>query len=145
MAEFAAELVARNDAISDLTERASAYLKNAAVDARAVHHVALVLDELLTNVAMHGGAGGAHAAVRLAIEADRVAAEVLDKGIMFDPRPPRDVNRSGNVEDREIGGLGLLLVQRLTDNLSYERVGDLNRTTFSVPRARSDQTDRNVL
>jgi anti-sigma regulatory factor (Ser/Thr protein kinase) len=55
MADFIAELTARPDAISALTERAAKFLTESGVDARAVHHVALVLDELLTNVATYGG------------------------------------------------------------------------------------------
>jgi anti-sigma regulatory factor (Ser/Thr protein kinase) len=47
---FVAELTAKLDAISALTEQAAKFLADSGVDTRAVHHVALVLDELLTNV-----------------------------------------------------------------------------------------------
>jgi anti-sigma regulatory factor (Ser/Thr protein kinase) len=133
MADFTAELTAEQHAISDLTERATAFMAASGVDARAVHHVALVLDELLTNVAVHGGAGTA-VSVSLTISPERVRAEVVDGGHMFDPRVEQNPDLSAPAEERPIGGLGLLLVQRMTESLAYERAGNCNRTHFSIRR-----------
>jgi anti-sigma regulatory factor (Ser/Thr protein kinase) len=134
MADFVADISAEPEAISALTERATAFLADAGVDERAAHHIALVLDELLTNVAMHGAAPDAPASVRLAVLPDRISAEVFDSGAMFDPRPPRNVDVSADVGERPVGGLGLMLVHRVTGGLDYERIGDRNRTTFWVSR-----------
>jgi anti-sigma regulatory factor (Ser/Thr protein kinase) len=71
MVDFVAELAAKPDAISALTERAAQFLTEAGVDARAVHHVALVFDELLTNVATYGGIVEAPVFIRLTILPDR--------------------------------------------------------------------------
>jgi serine/threonine-protein kinase RsbW len=135
MVDFVAEVEAETDAISALTERASAFLVDAGVDARAAHHVALVLDELLTNVASHAGGDHSPATVRISISPDRIDAQVTDSGAGFDPRPPRNIDLSASVEDRAIGGLGLLLVHRVTDGLDYERIDDRNRTSFWIRRA----------
>jgi len=135
MADFVAELTAKPDAISALTERTARFLADSGVDARAVHHVALVLDELLTNVATHGGSAETPVSIRLTISLDRVTAEVVDGGMMFDPRVERNLDISAGVEERPVGGLGLLLAHRVTDGLAYERVGEWNRTIFSICRA----------
>jgi serine/threonine-protein kinase RsbW len=100
--------------------------------------VALVLDELLTNVATHGSAMEGPASVRLSVSPDRVMGEVVDCGPGFDPRQQRHVDISAGAQERPIGGLGLLLVGRVTERLDYERVGDRNRTTFWIRRATSD-------
>jgi serine/threonine-protein kinase RsbW len=134
MSEFAAELVAEPHAISALTERVSEFLAGCGVDARATHRMALVLDELLTNVASHSGAGDAPVSVNLAVLPERVNAEVVDQGAMFDPHSAPKPDLSANIDERPIGGLGLLLVQRIAENLAYERAGDRNRTTFSIGR-----------
>jgi serine/threonine-protein kinase RsbW len=138
MADFAAELIAKQDAISALTERAAAFLGQSGVDARAAHHMALVLDELLTNVATYGGAAAA-VSVSLTISPDRVTAEVMDGGAMFDPRVARNPDVTAGAQERPLGGLGLLLVQRMTEGLAYERAGDRNRTTFSICRTPAGQ------
>jgi anti-sigma regulatory factor (Ser/Thr protein kinase) len=134
MAVFVAELTAKLDAISALTEQAAKFLADSGVDTRAVHHVALVLDELLTNVATYGGTIEPPVSIRLTISPDRVTAEVVDGGMMFDPRDDRNLEVPASVEERPIGGLGLLLVRRVTESLAYERVGDRNRTIFSICR-----------
>jgi serine/threonine-protein kinase RsbW len=133
MADFAAELTARQDAISALTRRVAAFLADSGVDARAAYHVELVLDELLTNVAAHGGTE-APVRVSLTISPDRVMAEVVDGGMAFDPCVARNVDVTASIEDRPVGGLGLLLVQRITESLAYERAGDRNQTRFSIRR-----------
>jgi|HubBroStandDraft_6_1064221.scaffolds.fasta_scaffold1354519_2 serine/threonine-protein kinase RsbW len=138
MADFAAELTARQDAISALTRRVAAFLADSGIDARAAYHVELVLDELLTNVATHGGAE-APVHVSLTISPDRVVAEVVDSGIAFDPCVARNVDVTAGLEERPVGGLGLLLVQRMTESLAYERAGDRNQTRFSIRRTPARQ------
>jgi anti-sigma regulatory factor (Ser/Thr protein kinase) len=135
MADFVAELTAQPEAISALTERIAKFLAEAGVDARAVHHVTLVLDELLTNVANYGGTAETPVSIRLKISPDRVTTEVVDGGAMFDPRVERDLDTPVSVEDLPVGGWGLLLARRVTEGLAYERVGDCNRTVFSICRA----------
>jgi len=134
MADFVADIVVDPDAISTLAEQASAFLAQSGVDPRAAHHVALVIDEILSNVAIHGGAARTPASVRLTVWPDRVQAQVTDYGAKFDPRTPPNIDESAAVEDRRIGGLGLLLTHRVTDGLDYERDGDRNRTTFWIRR-----------
>jgi anti-sigma regulatory factor (Ser/Thr protein kinase) len=139
MANFTAELTAKQDAIAALTERVAAFLADSGVDARAAHHMALVLDELLTNVAVHSGTIEAAVSVRLTISPERLTAEVVDDGAMFDPRVERSIDLSASVEERPVGGLGLLLVQQVTQDLAYERAEHRNRTTFSICRTPADR------
>jgi anti-sigma regulatory factor (Ser/Thr protein kinase) len=134
MADFVADVVAEPDAISALSERAAAFLAGEGVDARATHHVALVIDELLTNVATHGAGAKTPARVRLTVWPDRVHAQVSDYGAQFDPRTAQNIDLSAAAEDRPIGGLGLFLIHRVTEGLDYERDGDCNRTSFSIRR-----------
>jgi len=134
MADFVADIVVDLDAISTLAEQANAFLAQSGVDPRAAHHVALVIDELLSNVASHGGAARTPASVRLTVWPDRVQAQVTDYGAKFDPRTAPNIDESAAVGDRRIGGLGLLLTHRVTDGLDYEWDGDRNRTTFWIRR-----------
>jgi anti-sigma regulatory factor (Ser/Thr protein kinase) len=134
-APFSAEIRAEPIAISALTEQAMEYLGAAGVDARATHHVALVIDEMLTNVASHGEAPGGTVRIRIDILPDRVTAEILDPGLPFDPRTASAPDLETDVENRAIGGVGLLLVKTLTSELDYERNGERNCTRFAVARA----------
>lgn len=89
----------------------------------------VVLDEILSNVAKYayGGAPGRTFDLELTAADAFVEIVVEDEGPAFDPLAEEDPDTSLEIEDRTIGGLGILLVKRLTDEQSYERVGDRNR------------------
>jgi anti-sigma regulatory factor (Ser/Thr protein kinase) len=135
---FVADLIPNPVAIAGLTGDVADFLRSAGVDARAVHHVALVLEEILTNVATHGGSPDAQASIELEVQPDRVSGEIGDCGKPFDPRSAPDPDITTSIEERKIGGLGLHLVRKLTSALDYRRDGKQNRTAFSVPRKNED-------
>lgn len=122
-------------AISRFTEEVTEFLGSGGVDARASHHVALVLDEMLTNLLTHGENAYERAEVRITIEPDCVRTELVDSGPPFDPRSTADPNLAIPIADRPIGGLGLFLVRQVTSALDYARRDDRNCTTFTVPRS----------
>jgi anti-sigma regulatory factor (Ser/Thr protein kinase) len=138
MSEFKAAIIAEPSAIAGLTIDTTEFLQGAGVDGRAAHHVALVLEELLTNIATHGGAPAEPTRVRIRVEPRRVAGEIIDAGTPFDPRgaPAPDIHASG--DDRPIGGLGLFLVAELTSELSYAHRDGRNHTAFAVGRKAGD-------
>lgn len=128
------EVTMATSAIGAFTELASDFLSDNGVEARAAHHVALVLDEMLINLATHAGLSGRPVSVRLSIEAGAVQGEIVDDGVPFDPRTTDDPDVTAKMADRPVGGLGLFLVRQLTSSLDYVHSGGRNFTTFSVPR-----------
>jgi len=57
--------------------------------------------------------------------------EIIDDGLPFDPtnRPMPDVTLSA--EDREIGGLGIYLIQQIMDTVKYSRIDNNNILTLT--------------
>jgi len=135
MTRFEAKVKARTQDISDLTERVGGFLHDGGVDTRAAHHVGMILDELLTNLATHGGADDADAAVRISIEKERVFVEISDSGPPFDPRSTPDPDVAAPIEDRDIGGLGLFLMRKLASDIHYDRSEARNHTSFAISRS----------
>jgi anti-sigma regulatory factor (Ser/Thr protein kinase) len=131
---FERQILAQPAAISELTGQVMDYLAGEGVDARAAHHVALAFDELLTNLGSHGNSADKPATVRVLVEPDTVKAEVLDSGPAFDIRTTPDPDLSQNIEDRQVGGLGLFLIRQFTSEIGYDRRDGMNCTTFSVKR-----------
>jgi anti-sigma regulatory factor (Ser/Thr protein kinase) len=136
------EVIMMPSEIGAFTEQTSDFLTEHGVDARAVHHVALVLDEMLTNLATHAGLSGQAVSVRLSIDAGDVRGEIVDRGVPFDPRNSADPDVTAGLADRPVGGLGLFLVRKLTSSLGYAQSGGRNVTTFSVPRAGVQSQER---
>ena len=136
MASLDLHVVLRPDGISAAVEQAQGWLEEEAeVDARAAMHVALTLDELLTNAATHGGAEGQEATVRLEVGADRVGVEIVDGAAAYDPRRAPTPDFDASLEERRIGGLGVHLVIKLSRDLAYSRDKDRNRTNYWIARS----------
>jgi serine/threonine-protein kinase RsbW len=133
-APFEAQVLPQPEAISELTGRVLDHLAAAGVDTRAAHHVALALDEMLVNLGSHGNSPDKPALVRIFIEPDKVKAEILDTGPAFDIREGPEPVLSQNIEEREVGGLGLFLVRQLASEIGYDRREGVNHTTFAVAR-----------
>lgn len=88
----------------------------------------VVLDELLANTVSYGLAGreDGEAAIEVALDAGRLTVTLSDNGPPFDPFARASPDTTLSVEDRPIGGLGILLVQQLVDDVYYQRTGDRN-------------------
>jgi len=134
MTGFDAEIAVVPDAIAQLTQRTSEFLREAGVDEYAAYHVALVLEEMLTNVGTHGKSPGVPATVKITVEPDRVRGEIVDSGPFFDPRSAPAPDLGADLADRPIGGLGLFLTRQLASDLDYARRGGQNFTSFSISR-----------
>jgi anti-sigma regulatory factor (Ser/Thr protein kinase) len=135
MTKFEAKVRARPEEISDLTERAGDFLDRAGVDTRAAHHVAMILDELLTNLATHGGVIDEPAAICICVETSRVRVEFTDSGPPFDPLTAAEPDLTGSAAERKIGGLGLFLMRKIANDLYYRRDGGHNYTGFAILRS----------
>ncbi len=84
----------------------------------------LALEEAVANVIAHGFAAVPpphRITVRLDISAQSCIAEVIDNGRPFDPTAAPGPDPSLPLEQREPGGLGILLMRRMVDRLEYRR------------------------
>ncbi|MBQ8017002.1 ATP-binding protein [Methanobrevibacter sp.] len=52
--------------------------------------------------------------------------EFIDNGIEFNPLLKEDVNLPNNIDDAEVGGLGIHITKELSDEISYEYVNGEN-------------------
>jgi anti-sigma regulatory factor (Ser/Thr protein kinase) len=134
MTQFAANALATPEAISGLTDTLLTFLKDQNVDARTTHHVALIVEEVLTNVGTHGNCRDTPARITVTVEPTQVRGEIVDSGEPFDPREAADPDLDLAPDERPVGGLGLFLVRQLACNLEYERRKEENWTTFAVAR-----------
>ncbi len=102
-----------------------------------VFKVNLILEELGLNIINYGHTGGLHEIDITLISTDEeLKIEIMDDGKPFDPitdAPVPDVNAP--MEERGIGGLGVHLVQTMTDEMHYRRVRDTNQVTLLIRRA----------
>jgi len=99
-----------------------------AVPAPIRRSVSVALDELLTNTISYGFAGreGGEVAIAVELGADRLSVTLTDDGKPFDPFGAAAPDTAGSVAERQMGGLGIHLVRRMMDEVSYQRRADRN-------------------
>jgi len=104
----------------------------AGMDAKEVHDAKLALTEACANAIRHGSPRGEHdrVTVRFSSALGTVVAEVSDHGEGFDPAALTARHSS------ELGGLGIPLMEALTDEVEFLRNGG-GMTVRLVKRAKS--------
>ena len=83
----------------------------------------IALDEFLYNTINHGFAGrtSGEVTVQAAAGRGRVSVTLTDDGAAFDPLAAATPDTALSVEERAIGGLGIHLVRKMMDEVSYHR------------------------
>lgn len=114
--------------------------EKAGLDRRAAYRLRLAVDELATNVIVHGkpAVHSGDDQIRIVSEVDDQHLTIVmeDRGPAFNPLEHEGVDEhlEKPIEERPIGGLGVFLAIRGVDQFKYERVGDRNRTIFIARR-----------
>lgn len=106
---------------------------------RDTYRLRLILDELVTNIAVHGAVRPDEPfEVFGRATPGQVLLEIVDRAPPFDPVDYRPVEPECAAEDagQRLGGLGLVLVRAAADRLEYRRTGEGNSTTVLVVHRR---------
>ncbi|NJP41726.1 SpoIIE family protein phosphatase [Oscillospiraceae bacterium HV4-5-C5C] len=103
-------------------------LQDTACPATTQSQLHIVLDELFSNIARYSGSEW----VTIYGQTDQRGVELTltDRGIPYDPLNSAKPDTSLSAAERPAGGLGLLIVRRLTDQLSYSYMDGQNRLTL---------------
>jgi serine/threonine-protein kinase RsbW len=95
----------------------------------------LVLEELFVNIARYAyQPGGGDVEVAYAPGGPGLLlVQISDQGRVFNPLENQEPDLSGELKDRPVGGLGLFLVRRLADSITYRREQGRNILSFRFP------------
>ena len=94
----------------------------------------VAIDELFSNISRYAYAPETGSAtVRFEYDpAGRTAyVTFIDRGIPYDPLQKSDPDVSLSAEEREIGGLGIFMVKKTMDGMTYRREDGCNILTIS--------------
>jgi serine/threonine-protein kinase RsbW len=95
----------------------------------------LAVEEWVANVCHHAySEAGGTISVSIREERERFLVEICDEGISFDPTLAGLPDVTAPLDEREPGGLGVLLMRRMLDDIRYRRVGKQNIVTFAISR-----------
>lgn len=105
--------------------------------------VNLALEELLANTITYGydDEGSHRIEVLLRLEEQALLVIVVDDGIAFDPTKSSVSENVVSLEETELGGLGLLLINRMMDGVEYQRRADCNIVILTKNTVPSEETE----
>lgn len=95
-----------------------------------VMNLNLCLEEALTNVIFYAYQDSGKHSINISIQYvdDKVNLLIKDEGKPFNPlEEAKEPDTEANVEDRQIGGLGVFFIKQFMDEVKYQRVGDFNQ------------------
>ncbi len=86
----------------------------------------IILDEIASNIVKHSGASGFEMDVEFLTNPSGVKLVFSDDGTPYDPLAHADPDITLSAEERPIGGLGIMMVRKMSDSVAYERVNHRN-------------------
>jgi serine/threonine-protein kinase RsbW len=130
---------ARRSALPDVTSFVADVCEAARLGRGPSLRLRLLIEELFTNTLDHGYGGDSEAPVDVVFEVGPDAIELTYE----DAAPPHDPfagltppDERAAVEERRVGGLGVLLVAAMAEQVRYRRAGDRNRISLLIRATR---------
>jgi len=118
-ATFPAQVSYLRDAASFLEH----YLNKYPIPPKVIQQLSVAMEEIFVNVSSYSYPyTPGNVCLRLAYDkaSETIMLQIIDDGIPFDPLKKPDPDTSLSVEDRPIGGLGIFMVKKTMDDVSYE-------------------------
>lgn len=102
---------------------------------KALMQIDVAIDELFSNIAQYAygkppAEGKATVRVEVTKEPLAVIITFIDNGKPYDPLAKADPDITLSTEEREIGGLGIFMVKKTMDEISYEYKNGQNILTI---------------
>ena len=126
---FAASMDTIPDIVGFVSETASAM----GVHPKRVMHLELAVEEAAVNICSYAyEIPPGEVTIRISRETEVVRIELVDAGVPFDPLAADAPDIKSELENREVGGLGIFLIRRMLDEVHYSRSGDRNILSLAV-------------
>ena len=106
--------------IPEISARLEAGMQRYGFRAEDILDTQLAVEEAVTNVIFHGyRKTGGKIGVTCRISSSRVEVQIADSAPRFDPLSIPEPELDASIEDRKVGGLGVYLIRRVMDEISY--------------------------
>jgi len=102
-------------------------LEEHSIGKEILFNIQLCLDEAITNIINYAYQGIDEVIdVKIIVEPNRITVELIDSSEEYNPLESPDPDTNLPLEERPIGGLGILLIKNLSDFQSYKRIDNKN-------------------
>lgn len=119
---------ARLECIAEVTEFFEEQLEKCSAPMSVSAQVGIVTDEIFSNIVYYSGATSVTAGCETGDH--KVILRFADNGRPYDPTKKPDPDITMPAEERETGGLGIFMVKKMMDHISYEYMDGFNILTM---------------
>jgi serine/threonine-protein kinase RsbW len=128
MARAQMRLTADEHAVARVTAWIEHFCKKWRLPRNVSNVISLSLDEIVSNIVVHGyERQPGKLSIALHYDSRAFLVVIEDDGKPFDPTQAVIPSTGDTLGSRREGGLGLLLVKNLMDDITYQRTGTINR------------------
>ena len=118
---------ADNKKLDDVIAFLESYLERIGCPINLQMQLSLAVEEIFVNIANYAYApGSGFADIKLSCEGDKLSIVFEDSGVPYNPLQKADPNIKLSAEERQIGGLGIFMTKKITDDIVYRHEGGKN-------------------
>ncbi len=113
---------ARFEFLDDIRDLVAHTAREGGFTEKDIYSLQLAADEAASNIIEHAYLGVSDASIDIGcdMQSDLIVITMHDTGQSFDPAKVKKPNLEADLSDRQIGGLGIYLMRKLMDEVSYE-------------------------
>ena len=104
-------------------------VSKANVPVKIAMQVNVAVDEIYSNILHYSRA--TETTVEISTDNNKIVLRFTDNGVPYDPTKKENPNTALSAEERSIGGLGILMVKKTMDDMSYEYRDEHNILTIT--------------
>ena len=91
------------------------------VEKKTINKIDIALDELFSNICNYAYEDGlGKVTIEVAVTSKQIRISLIDDGKKYNPLEHDDPDITESVKDRQIGGLGIMMVKKTMDEVTYE-------------------------
>ena len=116
-------IAATVESIETVTDFVNEQLEAYDCPMKVVMQIDIAIDELFSNIAHYAyNPETGEATVRVEVVEDPLSVIItfIDNGVPYDPLKQEDPDTTLSIEERQIGGLGIYMVKKTMDDITYE-------------------------
>ena len=103
---------------------------NKRVENKITMKLDVVVEEIFVNICHYAYEDSGFADIEVSLNKNKLSITFMDEGVPFDPLKKDEPDISLPSDDREIGGLGIFMVKKMMDKVSYKYENNKNILTI---------------
>lgn len=119
--------------VADITEFAENEMMLHDCSMKTVMQINIAIDEIFSNIvkfAYPDSTGNATVSIEFKENPNMIVMQFIDSGVPYNPLEREDPDVSLSADDREIGGLGIFVVKKSMDEVTYSYENNQNILTL---------------